>query len=71
MLTHWDMSFGTFIVFIALEFYTVYFVEKFLQAFSALGREMTINEFSHTEASKYLFSPVSVKKRFDESKVKN
>ena len=66
MQTYWNMSFTTLIVFIALQYYTLHFLEKCLKTVSALSRGMTLNEFSNPELYKYLYSPVSVKKRFDE-----
>ena len=68
---HWDMPFATLLVMVFLEFYTLDFLQKCLLAISALGRGMTLNEFSHTEQYRYLFEPVSIKKNFDESKVKH
>lgn len=71
LLTHWNMPLITLAVFLLLQAFTVNVLEQCLLAFSAFGRGMTLNEFTHVETYKYLFAPVSVKKSFDAVKVKN
>ena len=55
MLTHYMMSNKVLTAFLMLEVYTGYLLDRFLLTWSALGHNMTINEFSHAQNYRYLF----------------
>lgn len=61
MLTHYMMSNKVLTAFLILEVYTVYLLDRFLLTWSALGHNMTINEFSHAQNYRYLFEVELVK----------
>ena len=49
------MSNKVLTAFLMLEVYTGYLLDRFLLTWSALGHNMTINEFSHAQNYRYLF----------------
>jgi len=61
MLTHQIMSNKVLMAFLMLEVYTGYLLERCLLIWSALGHNMTINEFSHAQNYRYLFEVELVK----------
>ena len=55
MLTHSMMSSKVFTAFVMLEVYTCYLLDRCLLAWFALGRDMTINEYSRPQHYDYLY----------------
>ena len=71
LLMHKMMSFKVLVAFLALEVFSLQFLNMVIVAFSALGRNMTIHEFSNVQDYRHLFVTEPVKKGFDEAVYKN